>query len=398
MTTVLVLGTADWNQPIATNQHYMVRELSRTNDVIFVESIGLRQPALKLRDLKRMARRLRKNREATAGDRRPVPDGVKILSPKVIPRHKGIATVVNSYLLKRQVRCWIESAEPKALWLYTPVNYGLTGFAQATIYHCVDLLGEVPGIDPQVISRAERKLAHESVTAIASSEVVANHLKNLDFRKVHYWRNVADTAVFDWTQREHVGQRHPAAVFAGNLSTSKVDFSLLQSLVRAGVQLHLAGPIAEGGGSADLDVTRLISQGATYHGILNLPELAELYTKCKVGLIPYLRNEYTEGVSPLKTFEYLAAGLGVVSTDLPGVDSHPAGVVTTSSDADFVSAVKQLISDFDSEKARVRLVAARSSSWIDRGEDSRALLELELKSQTLPGAATNGSNDAGVNE
>ena len=38
-----------------------------------------------------------------------------------------------------------------------------------------------------------------------------------------------------------------------------------------------------------------------------------------VGLLPQLINEYTQSMFPMKFFEYLAAGLPVVSTALPAL-------------------------------------------------------------------------------
>ena len=58
-------------------------------------------------------------------------------------------------------------------------------------------------------------------------------------------------------------------------------------------------------------------------------ELAHLYRQCTVGLIPYVVNDYTQGVSPLKTYEYLAAGLCVVSTGVPSVSPVAGDVVVS---------------------------------------------------------------------
>ena len=45
---VLILGTAEWNAPIATNQHYVTRELARAFDILFAEGVGTRRPSLSL--------------------------------------------------------------------------------------------------------------------------------------------------------------------------------------------------------------------------------------------------------------------------------------------------------------------------------------------------------------
>ena len=54
VTHVLVLGTAEWDQAIATNQHYAVRELSEHHDVTYVESMGLRRIEFTWRDARRI--------------------------------------------------------------------------------------------------------------------------------------------------------------------------------------------------------------------------------------------------------------------------------------------------------------------------------------------------------
>jgi hypothetical protein len=48
-------------------------------------------------------------------------------------------------------------------------------------------------------------------------------------------------------------------------------------------------------------------------------ELTGLVAAADVGLIPHLRTELTEAMSPLKLYEYLAAGLPVAAVDLPGI-------------------------------------------------------------------------------
>ena len=54
-----------------------------------------------------------------------------------------------------------------------------------------------------------------------------------------------------------------------------------------------------------------------FTGRINFNDLGKYYALFDVGLIPYLLNDRTSGVFPTKLFEYLAAGIPVISTALP---------------------------------------------------------------------------------
>ncbi|BCW37364.1 hypothetical protein StoSoilA2_34200 [Arthrobacter sp. StoSoilA2] len=104
--------------------------------------------------------------------------------------------------------------------------------------------------------------------------------------------------------------------------------------------------------------------------------------RCKVGLVPYKLTPYTKGVSPLKTYEYLAAGLAVVSTPIPGVAPDAPHVSVSESHRHFVDLVRGQLD----LPAVDRVVAARRSlaeqnSWVGRGQEARALVE-RLLSET----------------
>ena len=389
---ILVLGTADWQQAIATNQHYMTAELLKEFEVTFVNSIGLRRPTLSLRDLGRIWRRLVHSGNHGQSSR-PVPHGLQIVSPLVIPYHRGILSIPNRWLLKRSVGSWVRASGEKVLWTYSPVTYGLEKFADGVLYHCVDLLAEFPGIDKKVISRAEHGLSRSGVTAAGSSKVVVEHLRNRGFRDPLYWPNVADTQAIIEACKSKTKvrrERSPSAFFMGNITSKKIDFKLLEGLLDAKVQLHLAGPVAEGGGNADQSLAALIANGAIYHGVLSLSQLAPIMASCTVGVIPYALNAYTNGVSPLKTFEYLAAGLSVVSTRLPGVDSLESHVHVADR-GDFVDAVRERLAVVGCDVVSERIRVATAHSWSQRGQEAREFV------RSMTGRDSNalrGSNNA----
>ena len=369
---ILVLGTADWNQAIATNQHYMVRELAKGYRVTFVESMGLRRPQLSKRDLLRMMTRLRGGSKYQQA-RRDLPANCEVVSPYVIPFHEGLAEKFNRASIRRQLRAWASHPGPRILWAYTPVTYGLERSADFSVYHCVDLLGEFPGIDRELIHSNEKRLSAYGAQAAGSSEVVVNHLAQLGFQNVLPWSNVADVSVI-LERRPLQSPRADRAVFAGNLSSAKIDFPLIASLLDRGIDVHLAGPIAEGGGDSGAQVADLISRGAVYHGLLSLEKLADLYWTASVGLIPYLINDYTRGVNPLKTFEYLAAGLKVISSPVPAVRAVDKHIIVAESNSKFINTVVESIAAPQAWDEEERISIAKANSWDSRGQEGRDLI------------------------
>ncbi len=91
-----------------------------------------------------------------------------------------------------------------------------------------------------------------------------------------------------------------------------------------------------------------------------------------MGLVPYRSTPLTRGISPLKTFEYLAAGLPVVSTPLPAV-APVDGAVFLQDPATFVARVLQLLADEDPSRPARMTRLAQGHDWESRGRDLRAL-------------------------
>lgn len=381
---VLMLGTADWDAPIATNQHHVARELSRAAKVIFVESLGLRRPTLRRADVVRMASRAKRafGRQEAIPPRRLQPEGTQVVSPLLLPVHRAPTRAVNAALLRRATAGWLRSASPRVLWTFTPVTYGLEAAADLVVYHCVDLLGTFPGVDAVAVARGERKISSHTTVAIATSKAVEDHLNGVGFPNVTLLPNVADVSVFQNTSRS-ARDRRPAVLFSGNLTVHKLDVALLESIavaVRGHGELLLAGPLAAGGGAFDQELRRLESLGARYLGLLTPEQLGDVAGTCAVGLIPYVINDYTRGVSPLKSFEYLASGMAVLSTRLPAVDelaqTNEHVVVTDA--AEVRAQVLRMLHPVTDEVIDSRMASAASHGWEARGHVLRTLLASEL--------------------
>jgi teichuronic acid biosynthesis glycosyltransferase TuaH len=84
-----------------------------------------------------------------------------------------------------------------------------------------------------------------------------------------------------------------------------------------------------------------------------------------VGIVPYVDSTFNRASFPLKTLEYLAAGLPVVSTDLPATRWLETDLVRIAGDpAGFVAAVRDAAAVADRpELVAARQAFARRHSW-----------------------------------
>jgi glycosyltransferase involved in cell wall biosynthesis len=111
----------------------------------------------------------------------------------------------------------------------------------------------------------------------------------------------------------------PYAVYAGTID-GRIDLELVKEIISSPAifSLIMAGPIPN-----DAIRRRLLGIGKVHLiGALAQEPLAALIQNAAVGVVPHVVNSLTTAMSPLKLYEYLAAGLPVVATELPPLHGH----------------------------------------------------------------------------
>jgi teichuronic acid biosynthesis glycosyltransferase TuaH len=164
--------------------------------------------------------------------------------------------------------------------------------------------------------------------------------------------------------------RAPVAALVGQIN-ERLDLDTLEALQTAGVAIEVIGPRSDRNPAFRRRLDAFLqAENVNWLGRLSQTELQRKLSVLGVGLTPYADTPFNRASFPLKTLEYLAAGMAVVSTDMPAArwleSSH---VAVSGGPEEFVRAVAKGLTQRDDRT----LEAARQDFAADHAWDKRAL-------------------------
>jgi glycosyltransferase involved in cell wall biosynthesis len=212
--------------------------------------------------------------------------------------------------------------------------------------------------EPEAAERLERLALTSADLVFAVSPPLAGYARLRGASRVEVLPNAA--AIERFPRREREGA-HPMAVFAGSFRPWHGIETIAEAWRRLGTSAPRLLVVGDGPARGLLD-----GLAATVTGPVPPGRVAALLAGADIGLAPYSADA-PPYFSPLKLFEYLAAGLATVVADLPAVsavvDPDTAVVVPPGDAAALAAAVAALCAD----PARRRRL----------GENGRMLVEAE---------------------
>lgn len=162
----------------------------------------------------------------------------------------------------------------------------------------------------------------------------------------------------------------PRASYLGTLD-SRLDIAGLAMLSDARPDLHivLIGPVPD-----DSDIRDLRARPNVHlRGEVRRREVVAVLRNTELTLLAHRRTPLTEAMSPLKVYEYLAAGRPVLATDLMPVRGLGDRVLLADSVSDFVDLVDPALAlGVQDEPSRRRYV--HENTWSTRHEQILSLL------------------------
>jgi glycosyltransferase involved in cell wall biosynthesis len=102
-------------------------------------------------------------------------------------------------------------------------------------------------------------------------------------------------------------------------------------------------------------------------GFLSRGDVASIVSASEACIVPHRRNQLTEAMSPLKLYEYLAAGRPVVTPDLEPTRGVHEKVIRVSDDDSFGEAVAEALRLGPMDDAE-RQAFIRANAWSTRHE------------------------------
>lgn len=345
------ISTSRWDG-LWTRKQWLMRALSQDNDVLYLdpqESFTYRWRCRgQRRGLKSVAR----------------PPRLRVLTPwPAVPfgQDQWWARLLNDALLLAQLRLHVSRA-PDVWWVYDPVAFQVVRHypARLVVYDCVDRHSAYGGYR-RLMERFEQRLLQRADVVFVTARGLVEHCARYAPR-VYYVSNGFDEDLFRTLPPPSPRLRgipRPRLGFIGGLG-HWFNAPLLQEVAEARPDwsIVLVGP------RGDLD---RLPRAPNIHwlGPCAREEVPAFAAGFDVGIIPFTSTDLTKTVNPLKAYEYLAAGLPVVSTRLPELDHLPL-IRQVSSSREFVDAVECSLRDTDEETRALRRAAAAPFS-LQRG-------------------------------
>lgn len=149
----------------------------------------------------------------------------------------------------------------------------------------------------------------------------------------------------------------------GGAVNARTDWELVRSLARATEgSVVIVGPPNDDAGRAEMNASDR-PPNLVFLGHRDAATAPDYIAAFDVGLIPYRLTNFNLGSNPVKAYDYLAAGVPVVATDLPALAPLEPHVIRAADTRDFVDKALTAATESTDRLRQQRQEMARSYSY-----------------------------------
>ena len=158
----IICFSNDWDGDPLSKKHIMLR-LARRNRILWVNSIGNRNPTASVHDVRRVFKKLRDFAQGSKN----VEENIHVFAPLAIPFHGNpTARWINRKALQWSIQraCRKLGFDKPITWSFVPASAEVAGSLgeSAVVYHCVDENTGFTGTDKDAIRSLEQELMEKS--------------------------------------------------------------------------------------------------------------------------------------------------------------------------------------------------------------------------------------------
>lgn len=384
----IVFFGEDWGGHNSTGQ-YLAQGLAASHRVLWVDSLGLRSPRLRVHDLRRIGakllaftRSLRARRTDTAVSGPGVSPGmtapdIRVVSPLALPwlRHRWVRWI-NRWLVGAYLRRTARKNGIVAPVVITACPASVDAVDALTpervIYYCADEHAVFPGMDPVLVARIEGELLARADRVIATSRALVQS-KSRQHHDVRYlphgvnWVHMHSALTEPRLLAAIPRTSAPIAGFIGQIS-DHVDLDLLAAVAESlpSVRFVIVGPV--------VDPAPALPSGDNifFAGPQPYADLPAWMARFSVALMPFADTPRVRYAHPTKVREYLAAGCPVVATPHPELRDLSPFVTTAATALEFAAAIRRELAEPLDREAVSQSVAG--DDWSARAREFEALV------------------------
>ncbi|MFH0733585.1 MAG: glycosyltransferase [bacterium] len=365
---VFIVFGDDWGRYPTTLQHIMKRFLPN-NKFIWIGSLGLRKPKLKIADIFRIIEKINKFiKKEEKNTREP---NITVLHPFIFPFHNfSFFRNLNKRTLIKKIKQTLFNLNYKDPIIITTqpiIGDVLNNLGEkSSHYFCQDDYTQFEGAY-KIIDKLEKEMLKKISTCFA----VAQHLMETRIPangNVFYLPQGVDTSHFKLIKTKNV---KPTIGFFGLLSPEWINLQLLLKVVKRYPEYDF---LLIGRTTFDNNVFEGF-HNLKYIGEVPYKELPTFAEKFTVGLIPFPISGLTKSCNPLKLLEYFALGLPVVSTNIPAVNKFKDFLFIGQTEEDFINLIPKAILANNEQENFARRNIAEKYSWQSIAENISAEIE-----------------------
>ncbi len=247
------------------------------------------------------------------------------------------------------------------------------------IYYATDDYVEASsiwGVSRRYLSAARERNLRSADLVLAVSRELGRHLER-GTASSRWLPNGAQLSRFDGIESVSPASEGLAGPIAGVVGqfNSRTDLDALFAVRDQGISLLLVGPRWFSSRDDDEAFDRLIGDpGVRWTGQVPADQLVQYLRAMDVGLTPYRDTVFNRRSFPLKTVEYLAAGVPVVATDVGSSEGLDERWVHTAATVEAFALLAARVAAAPRDREEIRRAAA-GHDWHARATALQAILE-----------------------